>query len=119
MRGAFPLGPETCFRRQDQCCEPWLSLNQASLPPWGCCWVGGLTVGTAAGTGSMTSHLSVTVSNCWAVSGSRIRTITSSRPPVGRRPSRTWVGMREAAGKQAVAGVPGMGSGRTKVISKI
>lgn len=42
----------------------------------------------------MTSHLSVVVSNCWAVSGSRIRTITSSRPPVGLRPSRTWVGVR-------------------------
>ena len=50
----------------------------------------GLTVGMDAGTGSMTSHLSVVVSNCWAVSGSRIRTITSSRPPVGLRPSRTW-----------------------------
>lgn len=54
-------------------------------------------MGTAAGTGSMTSHLSVVVSNCWAVSGSRIRTITSSRPPVGLRPSRTWVEMRGSA----------------------
>lgn len=52
-------------------------------------------MGMAAGTGSMTSHLSVVVSNCWDVSGSRIRTITSSRPPVGLRPSRTWVGGEE------------------------
>lgn len=52
---------------------------------------GRLTGGGAAGTGSTTIHLSVTVSSCWAVSGSRILTITSKRPPVGRRPSRTWV----------------------------
>jgi hypothetical protein len=60
-------------------------------PPSLVLWTGrALTVGM----GSMTSHLSVVVSSCWAVSGSRIRTITSSRPPVGRRPSRTWDRMR-------------------------
>lgn len=33
--GAFPLGPATCFRGQNQCCDPRPLPPKPSLLPWG------------------------------------------------------------------------------------